>query len=91
MPEVSDILKRYANARIKALQSAQVCSSSHLQAYTRIKNVAEYFSGKPEPVQVRAVRQIKDEIFLLLPSEQSRFAKLRITILDILEKSQTTN
>ena len=91
MPEVSDILKRYANARIKALQSAQVCSSSHLQAYTRIKNVAEYFSGKPETVQVRAVRQVKEEIILLLPSEKSRFIKLRNTILGILEKSQTTN
>lgn len=91
MPQVSDILKRYANTRIKALQSAQVCSSSHLNAYTRIKNVAEYFSGKPESVQVRAVRQVQDEILLLLPSENSRFTKLRSTILQILEKSQTTD
>jgi hypothetical protein len=88
MDRVTDILIRYAKARIKALEAIRHCSLAHYAAARRIINIADYFSNKPPAVQVRAVRQIQPELEFLLPSENSRFKKLRQKILDLIHQSQ---
>ncbi|MFN3758481.1 MAG: hypothetical protein ACK4SF_04620 [Algoriphagus aquaeductus] len=87
MERVADILIRFAKHRVKSLQSIKRCTQAHYEAAKRIINVAEYFSSKPQQVQVRAVRQIRLELELLLPSEESRFKKLRQKILDLIHQS----
>lgn len=87
MERVAEILIRYARARIKALEHGTSCTQAHYQAARRIQNVADYFGSKPQSVQVRAVRQIQLELELLLPSEESRFKKLRQKILDLIHQS----
>lgn len=89
MERVTDILIRYARARVKALEAIKRCTQAHYQAARRIENVADYFRAKPQTVQVRAVRQIRLELELLLPSEESRFKKLRQKILDLIHQSQS--
>lgn len=91
MAEVSAILKRFVNARLRALQAVKRCDQGRLTAASKIKNVAEYFSNKSETVQLRAIRQIESEIFLLLPPEGSRFQNQRERMLELISKSKTIN
>ena len=60
-----------------------------MQAITKIQRVADFFSQKAETVQLRAVNQVEQEIMEILPSEQSRFQKLRQKMLDLLERAKT--
>lgn len=89
MPATTVILKRFVSARIRALQAVRRCDDGRMKAATRIRNVAGYFEGKPEHVQIRAVRQIADEIRMLLPPEESRYKKQRQQMLNLIQ--QATN
>jgi len=56
-----------------------------MKAISKIQRVAGFFSGKQPEVQLRAVNQVRQEIIEILPSEYSRFHKLRRTMLDLLD------
>lgn len=90
MEKVTAILKRYAIARVKALQAVHRCGLGQLEAAKRIHNVADYFSSKPPSVQIRAIRQIEPEILMLLPSEESRYKKQRETMLSLIQQATKT-
>jgi hypothetical protein len=87
MERVADILIRFTRHRIRSLESVKACTLAHYQSSTRIQNVAGYFQSKPQEVQLRAIRQLEPELKILLPSETSRFKKLRQKILDLIHQS----
>lgn len=89
MERVADILIRYTKARIRALEYGKRCSQAHYDAARKIKNVAEYFKSKSNQVQIGAIRQIKDDLEYLLPSEESRFKPLRNKILNLIHQSNS--
>lgn len=84
----SATLKKFANAREKAYRMTGFVTGARAKAISRIRNVADYFSQKSDPVQLRAVLQCESEIILLLPSTDSRFGKLRTDMLELIEKSK---
>lgn len=77
-------LKKIAKSREQAYRISGHTDSVKMSAITKIKRVADYFSGKDEKVQLRAVNQIQHEVLQILPDERSRFANIRKEALDIL-------
>lgn len=90
MERITAILKRYAISRVKALQAVHRCDLGRLQAAKRIQDVADYFSSKPQDVQIRAIRQIEPEILMLLPAEGSRYKKQREQMLSLIQQATKT-
>lgn len=84
----SATLKKFANAREKAYRMTGFLTAGRARAISRIRNVAGYFSQKSETVQLRAVLQCESEIFQLLPNPDSRFAKLRTDMMELIEKAK---
>lgn len=84
----SATLKKFANAREKAYKMTGFLNASRAQAISKLKNVADYFSQKSEPVQLRAVLQCESEIIQLLPHPDSRFGKMRTDMLDLIDKAK---
>jgi hypothetical protein len=84
----SATLKKFANAREKAYRLTGFLTASRARSISRIRNVAEFFSQKSEPVQLRAVLQCETEIIQLLPHPDSRFGKIRTDMLELIEKAK---
>jgi len=86
----SATLKKFAKSRNTAYLQHGRLTDERAKAITRINQVAEYFSQKPEQVQLRAVTQVEAEIRTLLPSEDSRFKSIREKMLTLLSDSHQT-
>lgn len=84
-------LKKFANAREKAYRLTGYLDASKAKAVSKIKKVADFFSQKSESVQLKAVLQCESEILCLLPHEESRFAKLRTDMMDLIQTAKKLN
>ncbi|WBL42354.1 hypothetical protein PBT90_00100 [Algoriphagus halophytocola] len=91
MERVPDILIRFAKSRLSQLRHANCCTMAEEKAAEHIITVAGYFSTVPKPKQINCIRQLMDDILLLIPSESSRFQKLRQKILDLIHQYQSKN
>ncbi len=87
MERITDTLIRFAKFRLKSLQRAGVHDAAAVKAAQHIDTVAGYFSTVPLHKQINCIRQLEGDIRYLLPSEQSRFKKLRAKILDLIQQS----
>lgn len=88
METLTDTLISYAKVRLRHLKKGGVQDPKAVKSAERIKIVASYFSKVPSSKHIRCVRQIKEELKYLLPSEESRFQPLRQKILDIIHQSE---
>lgn len=86
---ISSKLSRFARSREKALLIAKRLDSGRARAITKIKTIAGYISGYDPMRQLRYVSQVESEIILLLPAEESRFAKLRAEMLELLDRAKS--
>jgi len=85
--KVAVTLLRFVKSREKALRHAGALSLAKAEACRKVTTVVNYFSGKSEDAQIRAIRQVEPELRILLPHEKSRFQKQRKTILDLIDLS----
>lgn len=85
--QICSTLLRIANSREQAYRAAGRRNMAQLRAITRIRNVAGYFSAYPEEKQLRAVITLETELIAIMPSDQSRFAKLRDKINLLIQKA----
>lgn len=83
-------LKKFAKARERAYLLTGYLTSGRAKAISKINNVADFFSQKSDRVQLRAVMQLELEILALLPHQESRYAKLRTDMLDLLQTAKDT-
>ncbi|MDN3689062.1 hypothetical protein [Cyclobacterium jeungdonense] len=81
-------LKKFAKSREKAYQIANSMEAGKMKAISRINRVADFFAGKSEAAQLRAVAQVEQDILLILPDPRSRYAKLRQRMLDLIQQSR---
>lgn len=89
--KITDTLIRFANARERAYRAANSLSVDKAHAISKIRRVADFFSGKNAQVQLKAVTQVESELTLILPHPKSRFRKLREKILHIIEQAHDTS
>lgn len=82
--KVADTLIRIASTRERAYRSAGRLSLDKAEAISKIKRTASMYKGKKESLQYHAVRLCSGELFLIAPSEQSRFKNLRSQILNLI-------
>lgn len=78
---------RFASARENALRRAGALTMSKAEACKKVKTISCYFRQKSRQVQLLAIRQIEQELNLILPNEKSRFQKQRSAILDLINQS----
>jgi hypothetical protein len=81
-------IKKYAKNRENAYRIAKTMGSRKMKAISNIKTVADFFSGKNETVQLRAVARVEEDIMLILPHPDSRYSRLRTKMLDIIAKTK---
>lgn len=79
---------KISRCRQAAYEHAGYKTAAKLRAIGRIRRVAEFFSGKNESVQLRAVNQVERELLEILPSEMSRYQKLRSEMLGLLDRAR---
>lgn len=84
---ISATLKKFAKSREAAYLQYGRLTAARARAISKIIRVADFFSGKSEQAQLAAVNQVASEIREILPSEQSRYSKIRSKILEILSQS----
>lgn len=82
------LLLKFSRTRQSNFEHSGFKTAAKMAAISKIQRVASFFSTKPPAVQLRAVNQVRREIIEILPSEQSRFHKLRQTMLDLLDRAQ---
>jgi len=78
---------KIANSREHAYKASGRLNMVQLRAISRIRNVAGYFSPFAEGRQLRAVINLESELRSIMPSEQSRFHKLREKINCLIQKA----
>jgi Holliday junction resolvase RusA-like endonuclease len=83
-------LKKFAKSRERAYRLTGFMTAGRAKAISKIRNVAEFFSQKSDKVQLRAVMQLESEILAVLPHPESRFAKLRTDMLNLLQTAKDT-
>lgn len=81
-------LKKIAKSREKAYTLANCMQAGKMRAISRINRVADFFAGKSEKVQLRAVNQVAEDLLLILPDPRSRYVELRQQMLDLLHESR---
>lgn len=86
--KVSATLIRFAKGRETAYLRYGQLTGSRASAVSKIKRVADFFKNKGEREQLCAVRQVADEIRLLLPAENSRQVNLRRQMLSLLDQAK---
>ncbi len=84
---LSATLIRFAKGREAAYLRHGQLTGGRARAVSKIKRVADFFRHKSEREQLCAVRQVADEIRLLLPGETSRYVKLRTQMLSLLDQA----
>lgn len=82
-------LKKFAKGRENAYRIADRMGGGRMEAISRIRKVADYFSTKDETVQLRAVKHLEDQIMIILPHPESRYRKIRREMLDLLDKARS--
>lgn len=86
--ETAKQLKKFAKSRERAYAIAKTMEDRKMKAITRINRVADFFSGKSEAAQLRAVAQVEQEIRLILPDPRSRYTHLRQGMLDLIDEAR---
>jgi len=86
--KVSATLIRFAKGRETAYLRYGQLNGPRARAVSKIKRVADFFRYKSEREQLCAVRQVADEIRLLLPNENSRQVNLRHQMLSLLDQAK---
>jgi len=81
---ICSTLQSFARQREKAYTITKNMTGKRAKAIFRIIQVTEYFKGKKE--EWRAVGQLKEELAIILPDENSRYQKMRETILKLLKQ-----
>lgn len=81
-------IKKIAKSRENAYRIAKREEIGKLKAITNIIKVADYFSGKSEEVQLKAVARVERDILTILPDPRSRYSRLRDKMLDLIAKSK---
>ena len=81
---ICSTLQSFARQREKAYTITKRMTEQRAKAITRIIQVTEYFKGKKD--EWRAVGQLKEELTVILPDENSRYQKMRRTILILLQQ-----
>lgn len=84
----SAILRKFAKARERAYGITKTMDGRKARSITNILSKADMVMAKSEQVQLRAVVQLESDIMVLLPSEQSRFVKVRADMLELLHKAK---
>lgn len=84
---ICDRLRQIANSREHAYKAAGRLGMRQMKAISRIRNVAGYFSAYEESKQLRAVKQLQDELLLIMPDERSRFRRMKSEIIQLIQKS----
>lgn len=82
------LLLRFSKCRQAHFEHAGYKTAERMSAISKIQRVASFFSKKSPEVQLRVVNQVRQEILHILPSEHSRFQKLRQNMLDLLDRAQ---
>ncbi len=85
--KVAVTLRRFANAREKALTISGCLSGPKAAAIARIKQVASFFKNSSDRMQLRCVQQVETELYEILPDPESRFAKQAQSIINLIAKS----
>ena len=85
--KVSAILRKFAKSREAAYLQHGRLTTERAKAISQIYKVADFFSSKSEQVQLRAVTQVESDLRMILPHGESRYTKLRDTILDLIDQA----
>jgi hypothetical protein len=84
MAKVALTLIRFAKSRECALRASRALTGQKAKAIAEITRVADFFKGKSEDVQLRAVRQVESYLISILPHPESRFKNQRNQILTLI-------
>lgn len=84
----SATLLKFAKSRESAYLQYGRLDGARARAVTKIRQVADFYSQHSEEVQLRAVTQVEAEIRTLLPSEESRYTRIREQMLTLLSEAK---
>lgn len=70
-------IKKIAACREKHYRLGGGMTMQKMQAITKIKRLADFYGDRPEEVHQKVLMQIREDVMVILPSEQSRYSHLR--------------
>lgn len=81
-------LKKFAICRENAYRIENSMQTGKMKAISRIRQVADHFSDRDEAAQLRAVKQLENDILMIIPDHRSRYQKLRAEMMDLIQKTR---